>query len=78
MMHARSLARRNRAWLSVTSARTLIGTQVANAAAPAAAYDDGLRKVLAHVLDDIKQAGTWKKEFNITTPQAAEIGAWLL
>lgn len=45
-----------------------------NAAAPAVAYDDGLRKVLAHVLDDIQQAGTWKKEFNITTKQAAEIG----
>lgn len=66
------------AWLSTTRvASASITPPVVNAAAPAAAataYDDGLRKVLSHILDDIKEAGTWKKEFNITTKQAAEIG----
>ncbi len=69
------------AWLSTSVVRgASITPPVVNAAAPAAAtaYDDGLRKILSQILDDIKEAGTWKKEFNITTKQAAEIGTVLV
>lgn len=75
LRQARHVLREQIAWVSTSARAGVIDRPpTVNAAAPAVAYDDGLRKVLAHVLEDIQQAGTWKKEFNITTKQAAEIG----
>jgi hypothetical protein len=44
-------------------------------AQPAFADEDELVSKASAALEDIKQAGTWKVERQITTPQAASIGA---
>jgi len=57
------------------AAARLLGTSAATLAAQPALADDALAAKCAAALSEIQQAGTFKQERQIVTPQAASVGA---